>query len=50
MGVHATYVYAVGDALLSDSLQIASGGVASLEDIRAVKSAGLAGAILGRAL
>ena len=29
---------------------IASGGVASLEDIRAVKSAGLAGAILGRAL
>jgi len=29
---------------------IASGGIAGLEDVRAIKSAGLAGAILGRAL
>jgi phosphoribosylformimino-5-aminoimidazole carboxamide ribotide isomerase len=29
---------------------IASGGIASLEDLRAIRSAGLAGAILGRAL
>jgi phosphoribosylformimino-5-aminoimidazole carboxamide ribotide isomerase len=29
---------------------IASGGIASLDDLRAIKSAGLAGAILGRAL
>jgi phosphoribosylformimino-5-aminoimidazole carboxamide ribotide isomerase len=29
---------------------IASGGIASLEDLRAIKSAGMAGAILGRAL
>ena len=29
---------------------IASGGIASLDDLRAIKSAELAGAILGRAL
>jgi phosphoribosylformimino-5-aminoimidazole carboxamide ribotide isomerase len=29
---------------------LASGGVASLEDLRSVRAAGLAGAIVGRAL
>jgi phosphoribosylformimino-5-aminoimidazole carboxamide ribotide isomerase len=29
---------------------IASGGVSSLEDLRAVRAAGLAGAIVGRAI
>jgi phosphoribosylformimino-5-aminoimidazole carboxamide ribotide isomerase len=40
----ARRIQAVGAAV------IASGGVAGIEDVRAVREAGLAGAIVGRAL